>query len=51
MLVDGITHTLSDMAGGIAGGFRYTNVWLADLTGNVLPTWFYQGDAFGSFNS
>lgn len=51
VLVDGVTHMLSDMAGGIAGGFRYTNQWLADLTGGVLPAWFYQGDAFGSFNS
>ncbi|MCC7207710.1 MAG: DUF2085 domain-containing protein [Anaerolineae bacterium] len=51
VFVDGVTHMLSDMAGGIAGGVRYTNQWLADLTGNALPMWFYQGDAFGSFNS
>jgi len=27
------------------------SMWLADLTGSALPLWFYQGDAFGSFNS
>lgn len=51
MVVDGITHWVSDVTGGLAGGFRYTNSWLARLTGNVLPTWFYVGDALGSFNS
>lgn len=51
MLVDGGTHLLSDMAGGLTGGFRYENPWLAALTGNLLPTWFYGGDALGSFNS
>lgn len=51
MLVDGGTHLLSDMAGGLTGGFRYENQWLAALTGNLLPSWFYVGDAFGSFNS
>src|SRR5262249_25756841 len=51
MIVDGITHFLSDIGGGLVGGFRYNNQWLANLTGNVLPPWFYVGDAFGSFNS
>jgi uncharacterized membrane protein len=51
MGVDGITHLLSDVSGGLAGGFRYNNQWLADLTGHLLPTWFYVGDALGSFNS
>ena len=51
MLVDGLTHMLSDISGGLAGGFRYNNQWLAQLTTNRLPTWFYVGDAFGSFNS
>lgn len=51
MAVDGGTHFLSDLAGGLTGGFRYNNQWLANLTGNSLPTWFYMGDAFGSFNS
>ncbi len=49
--IDGATHILSDFNGGLVAGFRYANPWLADLTGNVLPTWFYEGDAFGSFNS
>lgn len=35
--------------GGLAGGFRYDNGWLARLTGNTLPTWFYVGDALGDF--
>jgi uncharacterized membrane protein len=51
MLVDGITHVISDSSGGLASGFRYSNQWLAELTGNRLPTWFYAGDRFGSFNS
>lgn len=51
MLLDGGTHLLSDLAGGLTGGFRYENQWLAVLTNRMLPTWFYVGDAFGSFNS
>jgi uncharacterized membrane protein len=50
MVVDGVTHTISDFAG-ISQGFRDSNVWLANLTGNTFPTWFYAGDALGSFNS
>lgn len=50
MALDGGTHWLSDFAG-IGAGFRYTNEWLAALTNNALPAWFYAGDAFGSFNS
>lgn len=48
--LDGGTHMLSDLAG-IGHGFRDTNAWLGTLTGDVLPTWFYVGDALGSFNS
>ncbi|MEZ4666485.1 MAG: DUF2085 domain-containing protein [Anaerolineae bacterium] len=51
MILDGVTHTLSDASGGLSGSFRYHNQWLTDLTGNRLPIWFYTGDAFGSFNS
>ncbi|MCC6611875.1 MAG: DUF2085 domain-containing protein [Anaerolineae bacterium] len=51
MMVDGGTHLISDIAGGLTGGFRYENQWLADLTSHALPPWFYVGDAFGSFNS
>ncbi len=50
MGIDGITHTLSDIAG-IGLGFRDTNAWLAALTNNASPPTFYVGDALGSFNS
>jgi uncharacterized membrane protein len=50
MALDGGTHMLSDVAG-VGQGFRYTNAWLANLTGHAFPVWFYAGDAFGSFNS
>lgn len=50
MLIDGGTHFISDLAG-IGQGFRYTNGWLAELTGNNLPASFYVGNALGSFNS
>lgn len=48
--VDGITHSVSDLAG-IGQGFRDTNAWLALLSHNSLPATFYAGDALGSFNS
>lgn len=51
LLVDGGTHLLSDVSGGIGAGFRETNQWLAALTSNAFPDWFYQGDGFGSFNA
>lgn len=51
MAVDGGTHLISDVLGGIGGGFRDSNAWLATLTHNALPASFYVGDAFGSFNS
>ncbi len=51
MLIDGGTHLISDAVGGLRGGFRYENQWLANLTGNALQGWFYVGDALGSFNS
>jgi uncharacterized membrane protein len=49
--IDGGTHFISDLTGGLVGGFRYSNQWLASLTANSLPGWFYGGDALGSFNS
>jgi uncharacterized membrane protein len=49
--IDGISHMMSDLNGGLIEGFRYGNLWLADLTGHMLPAWFYRGDALGSFNS
>ncbi len=50
IVLDGGTHTLSDLAG-LGQGFRDTNTWLATLTQNNLPAIFYAGDALGSFNS
>ncbi|MER3401356.1 MAG: hypothetical protein C4313_09615 [Thermoflexus sp.] len=52
MAVDGTTHFINDLLYGIGErGFRYDNAWLVALTGGRLPTWFYVGDALGSFNS
>ena len=51
MALDGGSHFISDLVGGIGGGFRYANDWLAGLTGNAFPATFYIGDALGSFNS
>lgn len=53
LALDGGTHLLSDVMslGRIGAGFRDSNIWLAILTNNILPTWFYSGDALGSFNS
>jgi uncharacterized membrane protein len=51
MLLDGGTHMISDLTGGIGAGFRDSNEWLAAITANRLPATFYAGDALGSFNS
>lgn len=51
MAVDGASHMLSDFSSGLFEGFRYTNVWLVELTGGTLPSGFYLGDALGSFNA
>lgn len=50
MVVDGVSHTISDLWG-LEQGFRATNAWLAALTGHLFPASFYAGDAWGSFNS
>lgn len=50
MVLDGGSHMLSDTFGGIDSGFRYSNAWLATLTGNTFAPGFYIGDAVGSFN-
>lgn len=50
MVIDGATHFISDLDG-LTSGFRYTNDWLATLTGHLLPDGFYHGDMLGSFNS
>lgn len=49
LAVDGLTHMISDMLG-FWDGFRYTNAWLAAITGNAFSPNFYVGDALGSFN-
>lgn len=53
MVIDGGTHLLSDLQAGanFGSGFRDTNIWLAQLTGQAFPASFYAGDALGSFNS
>ncbi|TET50372.1 MAG: DUF2085 domain-containing protein [Anaerolineales bacterium] len=50
MIIDGVTHFISDLAG-IGQGFRYSNAWLATLTGNRFAESFYIGTELGSFNS
>lgn len=51
MALDGVTHMISDLVGGIGLGFRETNPWLATLTNHTFADTFYAGDALGSFNS
>jgi len=52
LTLDGFSHVINDLVAGTSGfGFRDTNAWLQVLTGNLLPTGFYAGDALGSFNS
>jgi uncharacterized membrane protein len=50
MVVDGVTHMISDFSG-IGQGFRDSNLWLAELTNFKFVAAFYAGDALGSFNS
>lgn len=50
MALDGTTHFISDLSG-LGQGFRYQNLWLAELTNYAFPSGFYVGDALGSFNS
>jgi uncharacterized membrane protein len=50
MAIDGTTHLISDFVG-IGQGFRDSNSWLAILTNYTLPSAFYAGDAWGSFNA
>ncbi len=49
IFIDGVTHLMSD-AISFGSGFRYTNAWLATLTGGAFAPTFYAGDAIGSFN-
>lgn len=50
MVIDGSSHFISELPV-FYPGFRDTNTWLVQITGNALPGWFYLGDALGSFNS
>lgn len=50
MLLDGVTHSISDLYG-IGQGFRDSNAWLANLTNSTFPPDFYAGDVWGSFNA
>lgn len=50
LVIDGMTHAVSDLWG-IGHGFRDDNDWLRTLTNNMLPSSFYVGDGWGSFNS
>jgi uncharacterized membrane protein len=50
MGLDGITHFISDLAG-FGEGFRFSNLWLAELTNHVFPEGFYAGTTWGTFNS
>lgn len=50
IVLDGITHLISDALSGVSGGgFRDVNGWLMQLTGNAWPA-FYAGDHLGTFN-
>jgi uncharacterized membrane protein len=49
--IDGFTHLLSDLSGGVGDGFRFSNIWLAVLTNHAFAPTFYVGDALGSFNA
>lgn len=51
LVLDGGTHMISDWVGGIGGGFRYDNAWLASLTNGAFSPGFYAGDGLGTFNS
>lgn len=50
IFLDGGSHAISDLAG-IDQGFRQSNAWLGVLTNHAVPSWFYMGNALGSFNS
>lgn len=50
MVVDGLSHTVSDLAG-LGQGFRDHNAWLIALSGGRIGTAFAAGDHLGSFNS
>jgi uncharacterized membrane protein len=49
IVLDGGSHAVSDFAS-LGQGFRDTNQWLVQLSGNAWPL-AYAGDALGSFNS
>ena len=51
MVVDGVTHMISDLLYGIGSGFRDTNTWVTVLVGNLSTAKFYAGDGLGTLNS
>lgn len=50
MALDGVSHMVSDLSG-LGAGFRFENVWLAELTQYRFPQSFYAGTTIGTFNS
>jgi uncharacterized membrane protein len=51
MFIDGSSHIIGELMGGMTSSFRDENLWLVNLTNNAFAPDFYAGDAFGSFNS
>jgi uncharacterized membrane protein len=51
MFIDGSSHIIGELIGGMTSSFRDENLWLVNLTNNAFSPDFYAGDAFGSFNS
>lgn len=51
MFIDGSSHIIGELMGGMTSSFRDENLWLVNLTNNAFSPDFYAGDAFGSFNS
>lgn len=49
MAIDGGSHAISDLFG-LGEGFRYNNLWLAELTNYAFDMSFYAGNHIGSFN-
>ena len=51
LAVDGSSHFVADILRPLGSGFRDSNDWLRQLTGDFFSPTFYRGDALGSFNS
>jgi uncharacterized membrane protein len=50
LIIDGATHLASDSAS-VLSGWRYDNMWLANLTNHTFAESFYVGDGLGTFNA